>query len=481
MMTGKYMRPLLALGLGEDSETWAAHLRRYGYRTAAFYPPAVFFIDADRFASFEASGLDFEYAKVEFADPALREAQVDDVPRGGADRQAALPLGAPLRAARAVRRRTRSTPSGGRRPTSTLRQRESPTADDGDRAHRRARARARGRGAVVIVTADHGEEFGEHGGRYHGTTVYEEQVRVPLVVVGPGRRARARVDDGRADDRSAADGALGARHSAAGARARARSRAAARRGRGDAPDDPGSRSPRPTSTRSLARGDDRLVCARRAAACALYDRATTRASSTTVAAKRATAVARAAARCSAAIERDTGGTRAAAGRVARSAAARAAGRRRRGRDVAALLDDANVGDPAQGGRGVLRAAAPADAPELRRALARDEDDEVRRWAALALVRMGERRRRWPSASARSASPEWRRRAALAFAERGDGRGRARSWRPGGRDVRAGARRGCRGEPPRLALDSRDIAGNPVGRRPALKCRTAVPALLRALD
>ncbi|HEX6835063.1 MAG TPA: sulfatase-like hydrolase/transferase, partial [Polyangia bacterium] len=34
--------------------------------------------------------------------------------------------------------------------------------------------------ALVIIAADHGEEFGEHGGRYHGTTLYEEQVHVPL-------------------------------------------------------------------------------------------------------------------------------------------------------------------------------------------------------------------------------------------------------------------------------------------------------------
>jgi arylsulfatase A-like enzyme len=36
------------------------------------------------------------------------------------------------------------------------------------------------RPTLVAVTADHGEEFGEHGGAYHGTSVYEEQVRVPL-------------------------------------------------------------------------------------------------------------------------------------------------------------------------------------------------------------------------------------------------------------------------------------------------------------
>ena len=49
--------------------------------------------------------------------------------------------------------------------------------------------------AIVAITADHGEEFGDHGGRYHGTSVYEEQVRVPLVVVGPGVRAGASVDE----------------------------------------------------------------------------------------------------------------------------------------------------------------------------------------------------------------------------------------------------------------------------------------------
>ncbi|MEO8797844.1 MAG: sulfatase-like hydrolase/transferase, partial [Polyangiaceae bacterium] len=76
LMTGKYMRPLLALGLGEDSETWASIMRKYSYKTAAFYPPAVFFIDEERFPRFERESLGFEYAKVEFADPALRETQV---------------------------------------------------------------------------------------------------------------------------------------------------------------------------------------------------------------------------------------------------------------------------------------------------------------------------------------------------------------------------------------------------------------------
>ena len=51
------------------------------------------------------------------------------------------------------------------------------------------------RPTLVVVTADHGEEFGEHGGAYHGSSLYDEQLRVPLVValVG-GTLTPARID-----------------------------------------------------------------------------------------------------------------------------------------------------------------------------------------------------------------------------------------------------------------------------------------------
>jgi arylsulfatase A-like enzyme/uncharacterized membrane protein YbhN (UPF0104 family) len=41
---------------------------------------------------------------------------------------------------------------------------------------------------TIIVTSDHGEEFNEHGGFWHGTTLYDEQVRVPLLVKLPQSR-----------------------------------------------------------------------------------------------------------------------------------------------------------------------------------------------------------------------------------------------------------------------------------------------------
>ncbi len=45
---------------------------------------------------------------------------------------------------------------------------------------------------VVAVTSDHGQEFGEHGGRFHGRTLYNEVMRVPLIVYDPAAERSAR-------------------------------------------------------------------------------------------------------------------------------------------------------------------------------------------------------------------------------------------------------------------------------------------------
>ncbi len=43
--------------------------------------------------------------------------------------------------------------------------------------------------ALIVVTADHGEYFGEHDLVEHSKDVYEEALRVPLIVKRPGQRA----------------------------------------------------------------------------------------------------------------------------------------------------------------------------------------------------------------------------------------------------------------------------------------------------
>ena len=39
--------------------------------------------------------------------------------------------------------------------------------------------------SVIILTADHGEEFEEHGRKYHGGQIYEESIHVPLIIHAP--------------------------------------------------------------------------------------------------------------------------------------------------------------------------------------------------------------------------------------------------------------------------------------------------------
>ena len=59
------------------------------------------------------------------------------------------------------------------------------------------RAKGRLEDTLVVFTADHGEEFHDHGALGHQHTLYEELVHVPLIVRAPGRapeRARGTVE-----------------------------------------------------------------------------------------------------------------------------------------------------------------------------------------------------------------------------------------------------------------------------------------------
>ncbi len=48
---------------------------------------------------------------------------------------------------------------------------------------------------IVAMVADHGEGLGEHGHYHHGYTLFEDQVRIPLIVRVPGRAAGAVRDE----------------------------------------------------------------------------------------------------------------------------------------------------------------------------------------------------------------------------------------------------------------------------------------------
>jgi arylsulfatase A-like enzyme/HEAT repeat protein len=181
MLTGKYYPTLARLAPGENHDPLAATLRTYGWRTAAFYPPAVFYVDAAKMKNFQATHFSFEYVKFEYIDAQRRVDQVltyyDTVkpkksfvwihffePHEPYETHEAFPFGA-----------------------GDVDRYDSEIAySDAAVGRLIAETRKRRPGTVVIVAADHGEEFDEHGGRYHGSTLYEEQLRIPLVISVPG-------------------------------------------------------------------------------------------------------------------------------------------------------------------------------------------------------------------------------------------------------------------------------------------------------
>jgi arylsulfatase A-like enzyme len=48
---------------------------------------------------------------------------------------------------------------------------------------------------LLVVTSGHGEEFAEHGALEHGTHLYDETIRVPLLLRGPGVRSKKRYEE----------------------------------------------------------------------------------------------------------------------------------------------------------------------------------------------------------------------------------------------------------------------------------------------
>jgi arylsulfatase A-like enzyme len=188
LLTGKYVHGLSALGLDAAShQTLAQVFRRERYKTAAFYPPAVFFIDHERLAALEKSAYGFEYVKYEYLEAKKRTDQVVDFFEHERPAHAFvwvhyLEPHEPYDVHEGV---TAGTPGG---PPPEPGRPDAVTRYEGEIRYvdrevgrlleylRRARP-----GALVILAADHGEEFGEHGGRYHGTTLFDEQVHVPLV------------------------------------------------------------------------------------------------------------------------------------------------------------------------------------------------------------------------------------------------------------------------------------------------------------
>ncbi len=184
LMTGKYVRPLFDVpGAPRVHESWAEILDRFGYRSAAFFTKAVFFIDRPRFEPYLRSCYGFDHCEKPYRVPAEQRVDaaieyLESLPNDGRPVFLWLHLFEPHEPYE--RSCTRFGEDDEARYDCEIAVADAAAGRLLDHAKRHYPE------AIVIAAADHGEEFGEHGGRYHGTSLYDEQIRVPLAVRVPG-------------------------------------------------------------------------------------------------------------------------------------------------------------------------------------------------------------------------------------------------------------------------------------------------------
>jgi tetratricopeptide (TPR) repeat protein len=413
LMTGKYMRPLLLQGLGADSETWAEALARDGYGTAAFYPPAVFAVDPERFTRFAERGFGFERRQLDTAGARARAAQVGAyLAEQPADRRVFLwvHLLEPREPYEAHAEHDFGDRAVDRYDS------EIAAADEGLGAIVRAVRALRPR-TLVIVSADHGEDFDDQGGHERDASVYDGAVRVPLVFHAPGLVPQRQVATpvGLVDVLPTVFAGLGI---PASPRLRGRDLGPLVAG-----SDPGAgRHAFAESDEHtlLAEGALRLVCARRVGTCRLYDTSADPRQQRDVSAQHMGELVAMKQRL-AAVAASLGRFETAEGQWPRALRRAIAGDVDAVPEVGALLGDVDPRVRRKAAEVLFELRREEAAPHLQRALRKDHDLEVRRWSALALTRLGQGA---PLTLDLLDDDDigWRRLAALALAEAGDGRG-----------------------------------------------------------
>jgi arylsulfatase A-like enzyme len=193
LLTGRHALSLARVGKLDGLPTLADAFAAADYRTLALFPPAIFFSDGNKFTSYEARRFGFEITRYENL-PQTSEARLrtdDAIALMQAHHEEPVFMWVHYFAPHEP---YVHHPELG--PPAPFGERDVDRYDEEvlwvDRELGRLldHVRAERPGAIVIVSADHGEEFGEHGGAYHGTTLYDEQLRVPLLIHLPGVPAR---------------------------------------------------------------------------------------------------------------------------------------------------------------------------------------------------------------------------------------------------------------------------------------------------
>lgn len=181
-MASEYLHETLDLDQPLPEETLPRVLAAAGWHTAAFYPLGIFHTEGERLTRYrdEAFGFDVhDHTDLEaeaLTDRAL--AEVDRVVAGG---EAPTFFWVHYFDVHEPYEDTSLGTSDVDRYDGELRKADRAVARLLREMDRRLEAPI-----VVVVTSDHGEEFRDHGGVYHGSTLFEEQIHVPLFVSAPG-------------------------------------------------------------------------------------------------------------------------------------------------------------------------------------------------------------------------------------------------------------------------------------------------------
>ena len=182
LMTSEYLHETLALGNPAPDATLAHTLAAAGYHTAAFYSGGIFHTEAERLQQYEREAFDFAlHDQVTYVAEALTDRVLQEVERTA---ERGEPNSLFWVHYFDVHEPYRSTHFG----SADMDRYDSEILHvdrELDRLVREVRAKLK-RPVILVVSADHGEEFHDHGGVYHGSSLYDEQVRVPLIVNVPG-------------------------------------------------------------------------------------------------------------------------------------------------------------------------------------------------------------------------------------------------------------------------------------------------------
>jgi arylsulfatase A-like enzyme/HEAT repeat protein len=186
LFTSEYLHETTELGSTPPESTLPRALAEDGYHTAAFYTQGIFHTAAERLATYEREAFGFALHDHQDRPPEqMTDRVLEEVDR-------TLQRGEPsamfwvhyFNVHEPYRATTFGTSDADRYDS------EIQAADAAiGRLVRTARAKLT-KPLVVVITADHGEEFHEHGGVYHGSSLYEEQVHIPLLVLVPGMPAQ---------------------------------------------------------------------------------------------------------------------------------------------------------------------------------------------------------------------------------------------------------------------------------------------------